>query len=431
MLFSIDTSLVVYLSLFVLFIWRLFFAWHCFGKWLQFANYCVLLYAVLTGSLLFDCLSFMHAALGSGAAGVWQETCWWVKPFMLTSFFAMWVTLFMCAGQTVQHIDAIRRGEAALRHDRVVQILALPVVYGSMAVASGTRMFQLAAVHGKDVMKLEDVDVASEQLISSSYAGSFNVQALTQTALAKSETAFMVADLYEAWVLYQFLTLTLDLMYTSMQKKCDSEDVETRAGARALVKVHAAVSSLSWLGPCCFLLVCVGQAGWSIYILNFAYEKSTWSSWMGAMAQFQAAGFLASMAAIWNVAVVETSFHDFLEGYSPMLKFITVKILVSFSFFQRSGFSFLSYFASTMPSAMEGLVHALPFLGDVVQMGVVEFELFYAALLMYECTLVALMHWCAWAPAEQWYKEDASDVLADAERLPLVGKGQQKLLGHS
>eukprot|EP00929_Paragymnodinium_shiwhaense_P009582 TRINITY_DN113795_c0_g1_i1.p1 TRINITY_DN113795_c0_g1~~TRINITY_DN113795_c0_g1_i1.p1 ORF type:complete len:438 (-),score=92.61 TRINITY_DN113795_c0_g1_i1:54-1367(-) len=420
---TVDTGCIVYVALFVLFGWRLFCPWRCCGKWLQFANYCALLYFVLLCSLMIDCVTFATSALSAGGRDAFAHMAPWVKPCVLFGVVSMWITFALCAAQTVSHIEAIRAGEAVQRHDRVVQILALPVVYGAMAMAAASRVLVVASEEGLPALRIQDVDVETDEFISHAYKtaameGAKDVSAAVHLALARSETSYLVADLYEAWVLYQFLSLTLDVLWTALQRRAQSQDAEERLGAQALVKVHGATENLSWLGPYCFLLICIGQCGWSLYTLNVTADKSTWGDWLGVMSQFEAAGFLASGAAIFDVAVVERHFHDFFAGYSPMLKFVTVKILVSFSFFQRGIFGALKTLTGTLPDTTKKVLNASPFLGSIVKMGVVEFELFFAAIIMLECTFVAMLHWCAWNAAEDWYGE--SEDPADKERIPLV-----------
>jgi hypothetical protein len=317
-----------------------------------------------------------------------------------------------------------------MRHDRVVQVLALPVVYSTMALASGVRMFQLAANGGTSVTHQDSTGVHSDRLIGSALTDPLPVDVLAtgeivQLALSKSESAFMVADLYEAWVLYQFLKLTMELIASSIVRKSRSQHLEERASAKTLTGVYAAVDSLAWLGPYMFLLICMAQAGWSIYILTFASDTTHWSEYESSMAQFRAAGFLASCAAIWNIAVVETNFHNHLHGYSPMLKFVTVKILVTFAFFQRGLIGALQVVEKTMPQVAKTLVRKVPVLGDVLHMGTVEFEIFYASLIIFECLLIALLHWFAWGAEEEWYdgaleKITGSSAAHSEEKQPLL-----------
>jgi len=445
---AIDTGLVLYFALFVLFFWRGLCAWRCCGKWLQFANYCTMLYTVLFISVCYDIVTFVEVAVGASGNGVfalaeyfhhgntaavWTTMVPWMKPFIMVTPLVIFVTLACCVSQTVNHIDAIRKGEASLRHDRVVQIIALPVLYSVMAFSSGVEILQVASKGGSAVMNLEAETVQSDRLIASALTDPLHndSRAAAETvllALSKCETDYMVADLYEAWALYQFLKLTMELIASSILKQGRSHDIEERAAARTLTGVYSAVDSLAWLGPYLFLWICSTQAGWALYLLFFVDESTQWSDYESAMAQFRAAGFLASCAAIWNVAVVETSFHGHLHGYSPVLKFVTVKILVSFAFFQRGIIGGLLMLEKTMPSVLQTIVRKMPLLGDVVHMGTVEFELFYAGLIIFECLLITFMHWFAWDAHEEWYsmpdagshQESSGSNIAEAEKQPLL-----------
>merc|ERR1712187_770440 len=127
---------------------------------------------------------------------------------------------------------------------------------------------------------------------------------------------------------------------------------------------------------------------------------------MGISSSFQVAGFFASGAAIYNIFIVERAYHTELEGCSPILKFLSVKILVSLAFFQRGVISCLQIASQLLPATVQHIVTYVPLAGDILNFSQVQMHLFYPALVLFECLLAALMHVWAWRSSEDWYSED-------------------------
>merc|ERR1719217_3430 len=136
---------------------------------------------------------------------------------------------------------------------------------------------------------------------------------------------------------------------------------------------------------------------------------------------------VASASAIWNIHVVESVYYDYLKGYSPYVKFISVKILVSFSFFQRGAFWCFQSVHKTLPDASHAFFSKIPLIGELLELPEVEFELFFAALILYEILFIAGLHIWAWGADEEWYLEfygnlplSGSDHEVEQERWPLL-----------
>lgn len=407
----LDEGLVLYVGLLVLLLWRLLSGWHCCGKWQEFTNYCVLLYALLLILMIYSGFVFVECALSDSGRSGWAELPRWMKPFLIAAPCASVVVYLICCVQTAQHVQKIRKNEAYLRHDRAVQIIALPAVYGTMSLSALARCYQLAA-SGRGV----PAGTGEVPAIAS-----VNATDMGNTVEARSDVCFMVGDLYEAWALYQFGQLTLDLIRSTIRRRAGEGSAQERERAEAILVAHTAVESLAWLGVTLFLLVCVGQAGWSLYLLTFTDASSDWSAYNGQMNCFKAAGVVASAAAIWNIHTVETTFHSYLQSYRPLLKFITVKIIVSFAFFQKGVVYALRAVEATLPSAIRNISSKVPLIGDILGFSGPQFVLFYAALLLYECVLIALLHWFAWSAEEEWYsEEEAEKEVEDPETRPLL-----------
>lgn len=388
----IDVGLVMYCGLIFLGIWRALSMWRMCGKALVWANYCMLGYIVALVLLTLSLVEFFHAALTTSGKQGWWDLPSWMHPFVLGAPFACIVSYCLNAFQTAQHVNEIRKcnpdtedgSEVILRHDRAVQIVALPAVYGVMAMGSLSRMYNLFTKN-----------------LDASTAG-MDEQEIEQLYISKSETCFWVGDFYEAWALFLFGQLTLGLI---------KQAVETNNGGPLIQRAYTAVERLAWMGVTLFLVVCILQAGWSLYLLIFTDVNFT--TYNTKMNQFKAAGMVASAAAIYNVHSVESTFHHELENYRPLLKFITVKIIVSFAFFQKGTVNVLQAFCTTFPGPMQTVVHAIPALGDILYMSDTKFEIFYASLILYECILISLLHFWGWNAYEDWYKTTSSTDVED------------------
>lgn len=416
----IDAGLVLYIGLFALFIWRLCCGWRCCGKWLQYANYCSLLLGLVFMILAYESWMFFSSAQSVMGQRAWSGFPVWLKPMILAGPFINAGTFLACTWQVFNHVERIREESAVHRHDRAVQIILLPAVYSAMAMSSLTRSYTF---------------ICSAADPYASAAGGASQQAIEAQALviSQSEAYFYVGDLYEAWALYQFGKLVLELIESELSKQAETSNTpESRGAGLALQTSHKAVASLAWLGIWSFLLVCVAQAGWSLWLLTFqCHTPDSGSKFDESMAQFTVAGFLSSCAAIYNVYVVEREFDEYLPDFFPFLKFLTVKIIVAIAFFQRLFFKSLPNIDRFMPEFLQNITKAIPFLGDIVHFSPVPFELFYASLIIVECFLICLAHQWAWNSEEAWYEEvgNRADEDIEAEKMALMGQATDAAYG--
>merc|ERR1719223_1178474 len=88
---------------------------------------------------------------------------------------------------------------------------------------------------------------------SEKHPHSTNDKEMLNRALSRSETCFWVGDLYEAWALFQFGKLTLEVIESGIMAQTKSTDQEVAAAANGLRISHRAVESLAWLGILSFL----------------------------------------------------------------------------------------------------------------------------------------------------------------------------------
>lgn len=394
---QIDTGLVLYVGMGALLIWRYVFGWKCcggVGRWVQYANYCSLFIALLIAIVVYDSMYFFKVAYSDYGKAAWDKMPSWLPGLILVQPGFVIANTLLSAYCTFDHVERIREESAVQRHDRAVQIILLPAVYSTMAYSCTVRIYEMLG-NFKDPYALSE-------------------KKTLDLSLARGSACFFVGDLYEAWALYQFLKLTLEVIKTNLEirmNKDSGQDAvdaakaeEDASKARGAIASHEAVVSLAWLGLVAFLLICVAEAGFSLCMLTFE-SGITAAAYNKAMSMFSLAGFLYSCVAIYNVAVVETSFHDDLEGYSPVYKFITVKILVTFAFVQKGFFNGIGIVASMLPKSVSNWIQHIPFLGDFVHFQPNQFQMFYSSLIIIECFVMAILHVMAWRADEAWYDQ--------------------------
>lgn len=429
----------MYGGLLVLVVWRSLCFYRCCGVWLSVLNPASLLYALLVALLVYSLVSFsrlmqvpLDASMegGLGGLGLWSVP--WLRTFVLLSPVAICITTVMCWFHTEGHVFEIHKDLARrVKHDRAVQIIALPAVFGVMALASMVPVLELvtgsvdsAALSTPFGMDLSNVPfhwAAGQAAILGAPVVALDAEQKLRLALWRYETCFYVADLFEAWALYQFGKLALEIIGDSFAKResmqgpeCHPSGVDATS-MQDLLASHAAVTSLTWLGMVTFVVVCVAQTAFSLWPYLGGSQEDTRT----IMLHFQVAGFVASSAAIYNVYVVERAFHRHLAACSPVLKFMTVKILVSLSFFQRGLLVVLHACNQNLPEVVKRVVSLVPLVGDIVNLTEVQLHLFYPALILFECLLTATMHLWAWSSEEVWYDPE----LENPELEPLLAAG--------
>lgn len=426
----VDGGLVMYLGLFVLFIWRGCFGWRCCGKWLAYANYCTLLLFLVFVIMAYDSIEFLRVALGTSGKQAWDQMPGWIRWCVIAAPIVNLFTYGFCSFQTFTHVERIKEDSAVLRHDRAVQIILLPIVYSVMAMSSLTQLYVFICTAENPFVPLSPV--AEDRHVREQ-------QAAAHMAVAKSKTALWVGDLYEAWALYQFAELVFEVIQSVMTKQFPSRRAQGRAQGvendelaqahERLVEAYGATKSLAWLGILTFVAVCVGETGWSLWLLTLGDARTPEGSesYEESMSQFTLAGFIASGAAVYNVWKVEHTFQAaFLQTFHPTTKFLTVKILVSMAFLQRGFFNGLKALDTYLPSFLQKIISHTPFLQELVEFTPPKFELFYSALMVFECCFICFAHLWAWNSQEAWYEEAGGaqdERIADLEESkPLVAK---------
>jgi len=402
------------------------------------------LYLMLTASLSYAVLEFYgrlrDPLMSHPDAQVWNIH--WLKPFVCGSPIAVILVVVLCWFQTEGHVFEIHKDMGVLKHDRAVQIIALPSVFAVMAMASMVPVYELVTGNISDEMlntpfgidirsrlgRLASQDGSSQAsakgpaLLANATESAPSWERSSSLAMWRYETCFYVGDLFEAWALYQFGLLALDLIRESFESQLHSGSEAERRAARECLASLSAVSKLAWLGTMSFVVVCVGQTACAMspYVMGTRSMDGSDSIMMG----FQVAGFIASSVALYNVFVVEYTFHRYLDRSSPLLKFMSVKILVSLSFFQRGLLVILQQGNKLMPEVLQRIVGYVPLFGDIINMTEVQLHLFYPACILYECFLTTCLHFWAWGANETWYfhPELGDAEYETTERMPLMPK---------
>lgn len=392
-MFALDAGLWLFAGLLALFIWRGLCWWRCCGLYLRFINYVSLLLVLVLALIVYNCFVFYHTfALLSQGNTAWDRLPVWLKVVVYACPVVVWVTYVMAAHLIYQHQVCIQEGSAILKHDRSIQIIALPVVYSTMCLSCMVQCFAYVVT------------------VDSNHAGDKNMAFV----IAKAETCLWIGDLYESWALYQFGVLSLEVMKNFLMRQSLSPEPEERAAANALLVAHPAVVRLAWVGIMAFVLTSVTDAGVALFYLVFGSgSPQLVHKFYKAESSLNYAGFMACCAAIFNVYVVESQFHQFLEEFFPYLKFLTVKILISFAYGEQYFFIILQTVYDICSPQVQEVMNQMPILGTLVHFNRLEFNLFYSALLVLECLLVGVMHLWAWKKDEPWYNDE--DELGDED----------------
>jgi len=392
----------LYVGFFVILVWRFVFPWQTGKTWKKWFNHFTLLYALLGALYLWQLVMFIitahkdwstsrhfntqrhHNSTNSTMKYKYEymdfvdgEREWpiqWLRCLVVSVPAVVLLIIVMTALQSRQHLIEIRQDSAQMQHDRVINILAMPAVYCVVAMSGLVRVYALVV---EELIVHEGHNVWTEWEVAKA------------TSFAEYATCVYVGDLYEAWALFQFSALTIELLQNALPERQEAlEDNGPSpfigpSGISPRLSMDA-ISSVMWLGTGLFIIVNMVQTGWSLYMWFFQNPADHWAEFEFTLSRFSYAGMVASAAAIYNVHIIERTFGYFIKGYSPFLKFLSVKILVFFAFWQGPCLVMLQSLS------------ILPFTD-------VQLKLLQATLLVFECLLCACLHVFAWNAQEQWY----------------------------
>jgi len=327
-------------------------------------------------------------------------------PVFLTWLLSVWDT-YRQARRVWLTTDV---GAKSIRlRDRVIQIISLPMVYSLMSFEAVMRMWQIVGNQFGTTIKM------------------FSLQGKTHYVFRVYEADYQLADLYEAWALFHFGGLVLNVIkhrfYTisahrvfgggaqiTVAKSPGKRDSDIQKERRELEdSLHESVQKLTMQGVLSFVVCCTAQSLYGLALpllqeyVEFMFPKvweSVEDSEMRVHDFFLGMGAIASTAAISNIVRVERVFHQQLTEFKPFWKFWGTKILVSIAFLQM-------------------LIFKLP-VPPFRYMSQVHTSLMYSSMLCYECFFVALLHMYAWNANETWYGDEPSVSRRDEEFSPLA-----------
>lgn len=390
---NILQAAVLYVGFFAILGWRFFFPWQTGKTWRKWFNHFTLLYGLITILYIAELATFFftaHKDLHStseyktkGSETTEEEGVlmfngkreWpihWLRWLVLCVPAIVPLIIFMTAMQSRQHLKEIQQDSAQLQHDRVINILALPAVYAVVTFSGLARVYSSVV----DELHVKSSSEPRRLAWSEAKASSF----------AEYETCLFVGDLYEAWALYQFGKLTVELLENALPEDRRDDDDGGFSPSRGIPQGLSvqALSRVLWLGTGLFIAVNMVQAGWALYMWLFQDPALHWETFEFTLSRFSYAGLVASAAAIYNVHIIESTFGHFIKGYAPFLKFLSVKIIVFFAFWQGPTLSLMNSMG-------------------IFRFTDVQIKLLQAALIVFECLLCACLHVIAWGSQEQWY----------------------------
>lgn len=326
----------------------------------------------------------------------------WLKLLALGTPIITLLNYFVSISHTMQHcwagLELLNGGQMAMKRQRVLQVVMLPMVYSCMACQSVLVILELCVgndYRGKDVsweVKVEDV-------------------------VTEYEANLDTADFYEAYALHLFCRLVLDeLKSWARNERLESNLDTTQSENQELIL--SAMASLTTLGVDTFVYTSAVYALYSVLKTIYDVTPSLFQMPELVTEQFHnylfGAGFIASCTAITNVVKIELGFHKPLHHFGAGTKFWSVKVLVSIAFIQKLAITAI---------ASNG------YFGD---MGDLQQKLLYAALICYELFFIAALHVRAWPHGEDWILKDK--VKFNKNQLPAQEDVAEPLLeepGHT
>eukprot|EP00401_Gymnodinium_catenatum_P014689 CAMPEP_0117551574 /NCGR_PEP_ID=MMETSP0784-20121206/49260_1 /TAXON_ID=39447 /ORGANISM="" /LENGTH=483 /DNA_ID=CAMNT_0005348615 /DNA_START=51 /DNA_END=1502 /DNA_ORIENTATION=+ len=334
----------------------------------------------------------------------------------------LWVilTLVVSAVHTLRHLRVVRlRGLFRVDlHDKMILILMLPLSYGIMSLKAMIRTWQVCVDH---------IGAEGEQVFSSwSERKGFLMEL--------SDSNFMVGDIWETYALVTFGKLIMAVLEEQLYREhCEIDELAQRAGVMALSPLHTkdkynmarglfrSSESLTIAGIRLFNYSTLLQAIYNVCYTSLHLTALMHPTVLNEMQRlsagilpsaddvfnslpteatkktvhdvFMGAGYATSFAAIGNIMLVESNFHDVwqrdeLKCFKPSLKFWCTKVLVTLAFLQ-------SILLMIIP----------PFSG----WSDVRNNLLYSSVLCMECFVISVVHLVAWDVDAKWCHEKVCD----------------------
>lgn len=301
----------------------------------------------------------------------------------------------------LHHLAQERRFDKGLRwyvshsHDLAMQVATLPMIYGVFALDCVIQMLQLMT--GRAFWNFHSESTPAKKTWGI-------ISHLTQE---RYSTNLELADLYEAWALYNFGRLCLMRVRRQVRleipllRRALISGLHVEHQDRLLVFsdperfLFRPLEVTTGIGVKIFVYTCILKSILSLTItfladepfhINVCEQAPTICAQLPCM---EGAAFVTSSIAILSLIAIEHGFHDILsvEGFAPILKFLGVKLLVSITFIQ----------SLLMNVVMKQM---LQYSDEQIQLG-------YACLLCFEVLPISVLTYVAWKPSPgDWYDGD-------------------------
>uniref|UniRef100_A0A7S1B0P9 Uncharacterized protein n=1 Tax=Noctiluca scintillans TaxID=2966 RepID=A0A7S1B0P9_NOCSC len=360
-------------------------------------NYCAVLFILLWLSLCYSFLAFVGQVAYFSMHGKFH----WTMGLACSSLLSLIPMFWICTVHATLHNIQVKRGKGGARHEIVNQIIALPLVYATMAFGS--------------VM-------ASTNALAN--VGDEDFAAVAAVALPKAEICLWTADLYMAFALYQYGSLLFDIMTSKLQKD------ETAGGTSEVAAVvHLQIGAIEGVRPFAvlgfrvFFLVCIAEACWSFFILFLAGD-TTATDFFGPVSHvFFPAGTIASLAVIYSMYTIVPVVHGFRPDVPNLsLKCETIVFVVSFAFAQEWVVDMMKGLYQLLSADGQQTMESIPVIGWLSTVDPLVFDVVFACILMWESLALAIMNLHAWPATESWYSVDKVEIGHQKEKtgLPLI-----------
>jgi len=396
-----DVPLYVFFGLLACVTWRTL-AWGGCIRWKAPYSYLIGIFLLFITVYVYTVIQFYQHIYRPVDATSYPpgEEFWkvgWFFPFVFGCPLAMLCSIVLNTWDSMEHVEERYQSEySTLKHDRALQVLVLPSIFGIMNLSSIIPILMLVA---------GDID---EMLINSPWARLMNLagrgvepepitaEEASSFARWRGETNIYVGDLYEAWMLFQFGKLILEVIGAHFALVDDSVSDLIKED---LTSSHGAVEALSWVGLSMYIIVCCVEA----FLAVFPIAGGDHAKLETIMSLLTVVGFISSSAVLYNLVVVEQAFERHLDSLNPLTKFLTVKFLVSLSFAQKCVLKFCKFVFELGPKGARDFVLGIPVIGDWLNFSLDQQTAFIGTLIVYECFLLSLLHHCVWKASERWY----------------------------
>jgi len=329
-------------------------------------------------------------------------------------------------------------------YDLAMQVTVLPLVYGIFALSSLNDYISLVT---GSAFQWDPESGASARHLTSHYARVLNHVERTNSV------NFELADLYEAWALYNFGRLCfirverrMDMELPAVQyvikrvkqlldhrqneqemsasSKSSISQLESQGSRDAAVLGNLSIlhdpqkmlfnplKETSLMGVKAFVYTYGAKSLYmlGVYILEdkpFNWNLGQWAS----VPYMDGAAFFASTLAIYNIIIFERKLGEFLTtgDFKPMEKFLGVKVLVSIAFLQSYGLQLL--------------------MGNVAGYSKYQVDLCYTSLICLEVLPLSILVLFAWKPSsslDDWYSEDRYDIPQDGKLRGQLAREPEK-----